>query len=382
MIKVELSDGKDGLRAEILRGFQLKSGFNDPIGLMVYSQPFEIQTRRRIFAANSDFGIDMNINATTGGVGSTTENIHDGNDSTLWTGSDEGVGTWDFSSTDQAFAGSQSIDATGTLNNSLGLFTRSSPIAFAPFTTFKGAIYHSAYNQSGIDELNFYFSLGGATISGEVNLLDYINVNVTNTWQEFSIPLTAFGLTGTTLDELYLSVDASPIDFYLDALQLEGPGSASEGPQTFVIAPESDEIIDIYGLDFHIVDDFDTIATVAGATENATSARLSYDKFGGITELTNGIVCRRVIDNLTVDAEVFKNNFEILRQTGGSIETNISDGTSTYIKMISRYKAPYRLYGARGDHISITITDDLSNLIKLQISAHASTVLRADAEIK
>ena len=69
------------------------------------------------YALNSEYGFAMNQDASLGDP----TGIHDGTDSSYWTGSAIN-GTWDFSSTDQAYEGTKSVDGTNTVDGDIAQF--------------------------------------------------------------------------------------------------------------------------------------------------------------------------------------------------------------------------------------------------------------------
>jgi len=129
------------------------------------------------------------------------------------------------------------------------------------------------------------------------------------------------------------------------------------------------------GLTYTFVDNFTTIQTVAGATENETVPKLSYNKFGNLPELTNGLNLRRIVNDQIEFSGVTKNNYNLLRQPTTNIETFISDGTNSLLKIRSQFIAPVRLHSKHNDRIEIFVNDDLSGMLEFNITAEARKVV-------
>jgi hypothetical protein len=116
-VKGNISDPQTGQEAQVHKPKNL--GFLNPGGLVVYSEPRKVFVPEIRFFAAASGAIDMNIDPTGSG---TDENIHNGLDNTYWTASNLVGANFVFNSTDQANGGTQSIDATATVNNDAALF--------------------------------------------------------------------------------------------------------------------------------------------------------------------------------------------------------------------------------------------------------------------
>jgi len=373
MLKVELADGNGGRRAEVVTDDINRTGKESDInGLMAFTAPFETYRSNPLVAVNQTFGSSMNQNA---GFGGTPDGIYNGGDSTLWTPSTLQGNAGDFieESTDQANSGTNSLDATPSENNDQLLLTRSSTITFADYTAITGFVYLTGWDSPN-QNIGLRFRLAGTDIGTELNLSTYIDETVFNTWIKFAIPLTDFGLSGTTLDEFVIKTidtgSGDPPNYYLDDIQLEQTGD----PLTYTIQPPTGEVADVFGFRFIIVDNFDAIQTVAGATENATLPSLSYNKFGNLTELANGLIARRIINEIVEFNATLKNNFDILALPTTRIELGISDGTNTMVIFDLTFSTPIRLDSSRNDRFELIVSDDLSAMTQFQIRAKARLV--------
>ena len=356
-LKIEVTDGNGGNRAEVVKDSDLVHPH--PPGLMVYTHPYESQSNQVLIARNPDVGVEMNVDGSTGG---TPDGVHNGTDSVYWTASNLSGNSFVFDSTAQANDGTKSIDATGTANNDEALFSRASALTFSGYSAFSGAIYIVSWPQNGTKEVRLRFRLAGTDLGGSVDLSDYIDINNTGAWQSFSIPLSAFALTGATLDQLVVTtVDigagAAP-NYYLYTLQMEQ--AAGGGPVAFTLAPPLGEHVLVTGITIVLVDNF----TVTSNYD------LSYNKFGGITGLTNGILVQRIQEEEVKFTGVFQDNLDLMQRSNAQIQALLSDGTNTLVRFHSEFPAPVELRSDTRDRYVFTVRDDLSGLISLQIRAN------------
>jgi len=379
MLKVEIADGNGGYRAEIRRRLNSDNKEMSPPGLMVYSDPYRLEENRPITAVDAGGSTAMNVNGST--AGGTPDAIHDGTDTTLWTASNLSGTNFVFNSTDPDSAADRSIDAVATVNNNEALLTRASTLTFANYTALTGNIYVDSWPTAGTKEVRFRFRLDGVDIGTTINLSSYINTGTQNTWQSFIIPLTEFALAGTDIDELVITtVDiggGQPPNYYLDDLSLASTG-ATGSPTIYTIAPNGGETILIYGFVYNIVFPFNPTATVAGATENFVANQyLSYDKFAHLPTLPNGLTVRRIQDNNVGFSNIVTTNWDLLKATNHIIETFVSDGTNTMLKIATQFTGPVELNGNRGDRYEFIVNDDLTDLLAFEIRGRATTLTPA-----
>lgn len=378
MIKTQLSDGNGGNSAEILKRItDIPDEY--PSGVVAYTTPFHHEANRPITAINESGSVEMAVNGST--AGGSPDRIHDGTDSALWTGSNLTGANFIFNSSTQAQAGTQSIDATASVNNDQALLTRSTPIAFSGLSALTGFIYVDSWLIAGTKEVTLQFRLGGVNSGGSINLSDFIVEESQNAWQSFVIPLTEFGLTGTEIDELVITTidtgGGQPPNYYLDELIL---ASAAGGtPVTFTVGPRAGETILIKGFVYEFVFPWDPTATVAGATENfAANQYLSYNKFCQLTELTNGLNVRRIQNDVAGFSNNVRNNWDLLKATNHVIETFFADGANTVMKVATHFEGPVELSAKTGDRYEFTVNDDLSSLIHFNIRGRAVTLTPAE----
>lgn len=380
-MKVNLVGDESNKVARLKKQYEPRSAIIDnslPYGLVSYTQPLIREVNRPAIATDVDGSTAMNINGLLSGGSS--DGIHDGGDSALWTASNLTGNEFIFDSTDQARTGTQSIDGTGANNNDAMLLTRSSAVSFSNYVALTGWIYITSWSTRGsVKEVRMKFRLAGSDIGTEIDLSEYININTQNEWQAFTIPLTNFALSGTTLDELVITnidIGGGPApDYYLDDLELTA--SASGTPTEYSVGPREEETMFVKGIEFFFVFPYDPTATVAGATENFTVPFLSYNNFLHLSALTNGLNIRRIQNGDTGFSINVKNNFELLSGTNRKVDYFFSDGTNTMLKISSDFAGPVELYGYSNDKYSFTVNDNLSSLLEFQIRLKATTGIYA-----
>ncbi|RLC31681.1 MAG: hypothetical protein DRH37_02525 [Deltaproteobacteria bacterium] len=296
----------------------------------------------------------MNVNgAATGG----TDGIHDGTDSALWTGSALS-GAWDFASTDQAASGTKSIDATAVSNGDQAQLTRSTPIDAGGYTVITGSVYLVAYNDTK-NTIDISGRLGGVGDGTSINLGDHINTSLLNAWQPFQLLISLFGVVGN-IDEMIITITSTgtPPGFYLDDINLREGGGES-----FALDLDQGAIFEYNRIDMIMVDAYTGIATVAGATENATMYNLSYDQFLGLPALDKGMTFqRRVFDEIITSGNV-KGMGEAITGGAGRLMSVVSDGTNTMMHIRLDFSDWVRLSESDGDNLYAVVNDDMTGLI-------------------
>lgn len=371
-LKTNIVGAGDNNYAQVEDGF--REGRYKPRGLVTYGLDYEFEVNAPRYAVNDTYGNRMNVNGTSSGG---TDGIHDGIDSVLWTASALS-GTWVFNSTTQAFAGTHSIDATGTVDADQALFTRASPISPTSYNTVEGAIYIDSWSGSGTKDVTLQFRLAGAPVGSLVSLSGYINTTSTGSWQVFSIPISAFGFSGSVDQLVVTTIDVGagpPPNYYLDALKFQAT-SAGTGPQTFTIAPDYDELLRCYGISWTIVDNYTPATAVGGAIG------LSYNKFGGLASLTNGVLTRRIQGNNILFANITSGHSDIITAANGQLTNFWYDGTNTYAKFYVRFGAPVDLNGRERDKFEFIVRDNLSSLVAFNVRVDGALVTRNNGEVK
>lgn len=354
-MKCLIKDPKTGKQATVVNS-------GEENALVVATRPLKTFRNKIEFFSNPDHGYNMNIACGFGGV---PVPVHNGIDNVYWTGSVI-VGTWVFDSAAQAHAGAKSVDATATVNNSVAQFTKAVAIDLSIYSAITGWIYLSSWDDRGTKGIQLYgWDTGTSSLVGiEVNLKDYINIGLTDSWQKFVISLYDMNLIDETIDALRIkTIDVGlgvPPDYYLDDIQVE----ETVYPTEFTIKPDPDKWLHVNSYSIFLVDAYAT--TLA----DATMPFLSYDKLLNIASLENGILYQRNIDGEVSLSFPFRNLGDILMFPGAKIESYGADATNAFLKILVDLREPIVLRAENDDNISFQVADNLTGLIKLVISAN------------
>lgn len=360
-IKILISDPKTEKQASIVDG-------GEENALVVATRPLKSFYNKIKFFTNPDYGYNTNVAV---GFSGTPIHIHNGIDNVYWLASVIS-GTWIFNSTTQAHTGTKSIDASATTNNDTAQIAKGSTIDLSNYVAITGWVYLSSWNDRGTKGIQLYGwdTSTAAIVGSEINLKDYINIGLIGSWQKFVIPLPHMNLVGETIDAIRIkTVDigaGSPPSYYLDDIQIE----ETKTPIEFSIEPDPGTWLHVNNYSLLLVDAY------ASTLTDATMPYLSYDKLLGETSLTNGILYQRVIDGEVLLSFPFRDLGDILMFPGAKIENCGSDNTNTFLKILVDLIEPIVLKAENGDKISFIISDDLSGLLKLTVSANCKEELR------
>ncbi len=337
-------------------------------GLVVATRSLKTFENDVRFFTNGAQGIDMNVDASFGG---TPVKIHNGIDDALWTASAI-AGNWTFNSTDQAHTGSNSVDATLTVNNSVAEFVKGGDQDLSGHVGISGWIYLTGWTQTGTKQVLLSgWDTGLIAIVGvSVDLADYINVGILNVWQKFSIPLSDLSLVGTTIDAIRIqTIDigaGAPPNYYLDDIQIEETG----GSVIYTVEPDLGTWLHITCIHLIMADLF------ASEVLNGTVPGIPYNSFLGVSALSNGIVYQRIADDETKFTIIFKQLSDFLQLPQTKMLDTGSDGTNTWLSLDGVVTEPIILKSETRDRLRIIISDNLSGLLLLRISVGAKAEQR------
>ena len=328
-------------------------------GLVTYTHPLDHYGYSIQPLASSDYGLSMAINPAA--VAPTTTLIHNGGDTAAWTAAAVTGGGFDFTSTAQAFDGTQSIDASVSSNNDIAGFTAPAPLNPTDFTALAFAMYITSFPTTGTKDVTLQLLNGGAAVGNEVSVKPYVSTQTLNTWLLANIPLTDFGLAGVTqFDELRIkTVDSgrgSPPDYYLDKIELVQTVTGS-GVANYRFQPNFGEDYSLLKLRINA---YNTSKTAANPTE-----------FFGLPALAGGfeLVLRnksRVFLSL-----IARDVWDFLRAPNAEIQTNADGGTGA--TFILDFEIPIEhmlIFGSEGTFVEVRVKDDLSGLARLETSLH------------
>ncbi len=294
------------------------------------------------------------------------EYIHNGTDNIYWTASETGSGKFTFDSTDQAQTGTKSIKYDNGNNNDVLQLTRISDITLTDYISLTLWIYVDKDWKAGDSiEIRGWDTGTGTIVGGSVKLEDYFTWNIHDTWHKISIPLTDIGLTGETLNSIRIEIIANEgkqPKFYMDNIQFEGLSGDTELGE-FVVEPDLGTWFHVDQLTISIADN------IAGTVANGTMPGLSYNKMLGETALSNGLLYQRIHDGITIDPIIIKQLSDWLQFPKVNLASAISDGTNTFISINASYLETVVLKAENKDKLRILISDNLSGLLLLRVSA-------------
>jgi len=323
-----------------------------PNGVVAFTEPYRKGANSSLIYINDTYGVDLNQSAVFTG---TPEGIHNGTDTVLWTASALS-GTWTFDSTTQAQAGTKSIDASSAGNNREMQLQDGTSITVNDYVALSGWIYITSWVVDS-SQVSFRTRNSGVEQGNTLNLSDHITVSTMNSWQKFSIPMSAFGLAGTDIiDQLVIKQEASAPNYFLDTLQWEETG----GSIPFTVRPRPGTIFHIKNATFFVA-----------ATENSTLAdasmqNITYTEFFGLSTLTIGV-------SLETQQGGISRSLGFARDIGDLLLTCTSfttggNGTSTWYKITNEFFGPQTVMNSLNeDSRTVRVNDDLSGLLRLRV---------------
>lgn len=329
-----------------------------PNGLVTYTEPRQDFYSISLPFSNDTYGANLNVDASTSGIALP---VHNGNDTPLWTGSNITGTKVNFSSTNQAYTGTQSIEFNGMNNGDVAQIANGAPVVLTGnYVSITFAVYVDSNWSAGDDIVIYgYDTVGGVQVGTSVSFQNYFDRLNTGVWQLAQIPLADMNLLSSTIDSFRIQVVATqaakPL-WYLDIIELQA-ASGSQPIKYTVVANNNT----IYYKDSFLLEIANDIPSTLAS--NSMPA-LAYDSFLGVT-ITNGIQVAMYSNNKLLEAFVVKNISDLIG-VGFIIENNISDGTNTYITLKREFKKPILCDSIFVDCIAITINDDLSSLLKFR----------------
>lgn len=331
----ELVDGHQG----VLKG--------DERGLISYTADYREYTIGAAQLTNDSGSAELNVDAAIGG---TPDNVYIDEPTTNWTNSALS-GTWDFASaaiTPQG--GTECIDATSTVNGSAAQMERSSSISMASYSAVSGYIYLTSWDNAR-HSLDLEIRLAGVGQGNSVNIADYIDVGLLNSWQRFIIPKGDLGLNGTILDQLVFTVNVTngqPPNFYLDTINIEQSGS-----EIFSYQPQPGQVFELLSVHFTFRDAITVIEP---------------NQIMGVSALANGLRIRTKVSDRTTFSARYK-TFNDFMAFGGDITTQIIGATESLVRISAEGPGgtPARLVGDDEDQYSVVVSDDLTGLDSFRV---------------
>jgi len=309
-------------------------------------------------AVNDTYGNQMAVAFAFGG---SPVEVHDGLDTTLWTGSAISGSKWDFNKTSPAQEGADSVEFDKGTVGDTAQFAKGSSQALTPatFTHLTLWVYPSA-NWSTDSVGIFGWDTGtGLMVGNSVPLEDYFDQVEFGVWSQCVIPLADMGLGTATIDAIRVRLDSKQGQaptFYMDQIQFEETGTAGA---EFVIAPPDGKIFEVDVLSMTMVDALDISVT------NGTAPGLAYNQFLGVSQLSAGILIQIHQDNV-VTAQQLLTNLEETVSAGGVLSNVMCDGTNTSMTVTTQWRSPVVLNSRTNDRITVTLNDDLGGLLSFK----------------
>ena len=182
-------------------------------------------------------------------------------------------------------------------------------------------------------------------------------------------------LVGGTIDAFrvqQISAIGKAPKYYLDDIQIEEMTEAGQ-PITFILEPEKGTWLHINA--FHVfMADNDYNSDNADGTVPA----IPYDSFLGVATLDTGIRYQRTQNGEVKLALALRQMSHLLRLPGATIDGygSANDGTDTWITVNVIFNEPIILKRENNDRLEFVISDNLSGLDVLNISAHSKVEYR------
>ena len=203
----------------------------------------------------------------------------------------------------------------------------------------------------------------GLQVGDAVGLEDYFNWGSFDEWNKITIPLTDMGVlaSSTTLDALRVkqsTIEGKAPKYYIDSIQFEQTGT----PVAFTLQPDKGTWLYVNEFTISIAD------ALASTLENAGLPVLAYNKMLGET-LVSGIDYSRTQNGEIKFTQTIKSIMDLLQLPNTEITAQGSDGTNTFVTIRAAHHYPIILKAEDDDILSWTISEDLSGLLQLRISA-------------
>jgi len=305
---------------------------------------------------NADFGEAMNQDAAFGG---TPIRAHDGIDTTLWTGSEIVGNKVTFNSGDRAQVGSNSIKVDNPALNDIWQIARGSDVDPSTYTAVTMFVNIDKDWSEG-DSVAFYaWDSGlGVQVGATVLLESYMDEFQFDTWMSVVIPFADLGLTTTTFDSFRMGLigkgGGKAPKFYLDEWIIQQTGT----PLQYKTNTPRGTVYRINDITLTFVD----------AT---TATTLSHDKLLDMSQLTNGILITRTVDDVVTFASSLTDLRDFLK-LGFEITNYQADGASAILTLQTKFIQPLTVFGGENSFISLTVSDDLSGFTEMTAIARGS----------
>ena len=343
---------------------QVDSPDGEKSGIVAVTRPLKTLTSTIKFFSNDDYGVDMNQNGSLGGA---DENVHDGLDNVYWTGTSIAGTKFDFNDNTVFHDTANSVSSTNAAVNDTMQFAKGANLDVSGYVALEMWIYVDNDWTAG-DSIKIYgFDIGVGQIGNSVNLEDYFNWGIYDTWHKVTIPLVDMGLAAGTIDavriEIVTKLVKSPL-FYIDELKFKQTGDSI----VFTVTPDKGTWLHVKSIMITAVDDLTGIVDVLKDTANATMPGLAYNNILGVTALASGLTYQRVRAGETVAAYTSHQLSDWMQFPNAQLMAAVSDGTNTMININTAFSIPEILRAEDGDGLRMLVQDDLTGLIMLRMA--------------
>jgi len=332
--------------------------------LVVATIPYrEFENDLRFFI-NDNEGADMNVNAAPGG---TPEKIYNADD-TLWTFSDiVGGGKTTPVNDERPHTGTNALKVDNSPVDDVYQFAKGSDMTMADYVslTLWLNVDKDWKTQDGVSLYGWDTSTN-TQVGTAIDLSDYFDFGDFDVYHKLTIPLTDLGSTSasTILDAFrvrQLSGEGKAPKYFLDDMQLEA-AAGTPIPVKYTVKAGLGTWLHVDEFTISMADE------MAGTLENGTMPYLAYDKFLGVT-LVSGITYQRVNNGKVIFSANILNLMDFLQLAGTEVSAYGSDGTNSWVTLKAKHIEPLLLKSEDEDELSFTVSDDLSGLLHLRISA-------------
>jgi hypothetical protein len=339
---IQGGDGNNTI-ADVVNGKQ-----DYPRGLVTFTESLRNIIPGKTILLNSTLGALMNINGAN--ADGTSLNIYNG-DQTYWipttiTGTD-----WNFD-----IAGGVTgncIDQQNAKNGDQMLLSANTDICMNEFSSLEGAIELVRYNINNND-IFIHMAYNGATIGNTINVEDYIDTGILNTYQNFQIPKEDFGISAQIINEIYITFDkigGNRGKFKFDNFQM-GVVSDISGSRIYTADPRPDYIFRVNKFALNFINSGVTLP--------------DYDQLFDISSLNIGIVFRWKRNDIIQFSAIIKNLTDLI-DNGFTMDQQIIGTTNTITRFSYDFcNSPLMLDPRKNDNITVTINDDLTSLLHLR----------------
>jgi len=333
-------------------------------GLVVGTESLKKHENKILFFTDTAGNADMNINA-----GAQTGSILMYEEDVEWTTTVVAgpEARWNFLDTAQNHTptGSVSIDCRASRPGNT--FELGSDFNCDGHISFTGWAYVTGWDEGTAFNIYAWETTTPGIEGNTVNLADYIDTGVQNSWQKFTIPFDDMGLSTQQINGVRFEQTDRGNNFYLDDIHVNVSGAGAL-PTPYSIEPSKETWLHVNEFTISFAAPYTGITDVADASENATFPKIPYSGLLGVS-LTNGIGYSREQNGEILFSQNIAGPLDLLQLPGTEVTAHGGDGTNSWVTIRAKHQEPIILKAENADKLTWTIQDDLTGLHKLRISA-------------